>query len=66
MGLHSRLKKEEIPLSSRILAIVDSFVRSSSEDDAKSALLLLKEESKKRFDPNLVEKFEVFCTQRKK
>jgi len=74
LGYPDELKKEEIPdestsrfiLSSRILAIADFFVRSSSKDDAKNAILLLKEESKKRFDPNLVKKFEVFCTQRKK
>ena len=75
------LKGEEIPFESRILAIVDFFVRSSNENgdnDARrgrlppgacyrtrgadsTALILLKDEASKKLDPNLVEKFDVFC-----
>ena len=68
------LKGEEIPFESRILAIVDFFVRSSNENgdnDARrgrlpleadsTALILLKDEASKKLAPNLVEKFDVFC-----
>jgi len=60
-GYPDKLKEEEIPYESRILAIVNFFVRSSNENGVKLALILLKEEASKKFDPNLVEKFDVFC-----
>lgn len=67
-GYPDQLKGKEIPLGSRILAIVNFFVRSSeasrsqgTSPGVKETFLLLKEEAGKKFDPKMVEQFELFC-----
>jgi len=60
------LKGKEIPYESRILAIVDFFVRFQKENGENSALRMLTKEAGNKFDPNLVEKFHTFWQQRRK
>ena len=66
LGYPDKLKGEEIPLESRILAIVDFFVRCQKETSDNDALILLTKEAEKEFDPNLVDKFHAFWMQKKK
>lgn len=66
LGYPDELKGEEIPKESRILAIVDFFVRCQKETSDNDALILLTKEAEKEFDPNLVEKFHAFWMQKKK
>jgi response regulator RpfG family c-di-GMP phosphodiesterase len=64
-GRFNKAKGEEIPLGSRIIAILDYFVRALA--NGKDEMLALDSVSKNAgtfFDPNLVEKFSVFLKKR--
>ena len=64
LGYPDELKGKEIPYESRILAIVDFFVRNHYENGENSALRMLTKEAGNKFDPNLVEKFHTFWQKR--
>ena len=64
LGYPDELKGKEIPYESRLLAMVDFFVRVQQENGEKQALSMLTKEAGNRFDPNLVEKFHAFWQKR--
>lgn len=67
LGYPDELRGSKIPMESRILAIVGAYVsvlhKKNSEEDA---LMQVKKEAGKKFDPNLVSKFEQFLKEQRK
>lgn len=65
LGYPDEFRGEKIPLESRILAIVDFFVRFQNENGDNDALRMLAKEAGEKFDPNLVDKFHAFWQKRR-